>query len=90
MPVAPIPEEELPGRVTNERIHVALPDRPPHHGRVIQVMPGHKVPVDVDGKECPIVWAESMGMSVDEAHAAFFAKAPSKVRTIIQPSPKKP
>jgi len=95
MPVKPITEEETPGRITQERIHVKLPDWPPHHGRVIQIMPGHKVPVDPEGNEVPIVWAESMELEPNEAHTLFAAKdeghpAFRKVRTTVAPSPKKP
>ena len=93
MPANIITEEQAPGKTARERVHVALPDWAPHHGRIIQVMPGRKIPVDPEGNQCPIVWSESMGIGIEEAHAQYFAAKEEaaqakKVRTAHVPGPK--
>lgn len=73
--IGPVDLEELNWPTAHERMHVQLPAAEPHHGRVIQVMPGAKIPVGPDGKPCATVWSESKGTKpedVADAHAKHF------------------
>lgn len=71
----PVNLEDLNWPTARERMHVQLPEEEPHHGRVIQIMPGAKIPIGPDGKPCKTVWSESDGTKptdVADAHAKFF------------------